>query len=113
MVARMEALVTPSVLQWARESAGLDLADVAKRLKATPDRIRSWEKGVSRPTWGQFSTLAQMYRRPTAIFYLDEPPSEPDTPPDYRTAKPGQGSSEVKFEWRRMHHVRGIALDLP
>jgi len=111
-VPRTEALVTPAVLKWARESAGFEVATVAKRLGAAPDRIHSWEKGLSRPTWGQFTRLAKMYRLPTAIFYLDEPPSEPDTPRDYRTGSARKRSPEIQFELRRMHQLRRIAIDL-
>jgi ribosome-binding protein aMBF1 (putative translation factor) len=39
--------VQPSVLQWARESAGLSHEDVASKLKRAPSDIHDWDSGTS------------------------------------------------------------------
>lgn len=70
MAERIEALVNPKILVWARKKTGFDLNGVAKRLKVKPERIESWEEGDSRPTINQAMQLAEIYRRPLSLFYL-------------------------------------------
>lgn len=85
-------MVEPSILQWARESAGLSLEDAAARVGINAargisgaDRLLALEteKGdVSRPV---LLRMAKIYRRPLVTFYLDEPPSRGDRGEDFRT----------------------------
>lgn len=44
-----------------------------------------WERGEAAPTIKTLETIADSYKRPLAVLYLSEPPSEPATPPDFRT----------------------------
>jgi len=85
--------VNPEVLRWARETSGLEVDEVAKRLKrkrVTLDTVLSWERGESSPSYAQLERLAyEIYRRPLALFFFPKPPQE-DTPkqsfrtlPDY------------------------------
>lgn len=78
--------VQPNVLSWARRTVGLDVNDVAKRLKRPATEIEAWESGSESPTYSQLEKLAyQIYKRPLAVFFLPEPPEE--TPPrkEFRT----------------------------
>lgn len=115
MPARVEALVEPSLLRWARESAGLDPELAAKRAGVKAERLESWEAGERRPTIVQLRKLAHIYRRPIAVFYLPEPPSDISTPKDFRRL-PGEvagvESPELRFEVRRAVTRREIALEL-
>src|SRR5438128_1859509 len=78
--------VNPKVLQWARERAGYSLDDVAEKLKKSTDVIEAWETGDQAPTYGQLETLAYtLYKRPIALFFFPEPPSEPEPNRSFRT----------------------------
>lgn len=79
-------VVQPAVLKWARESLGLTVHDVAKRLKKQPDLITAWEAGESFPTYSQLEKLAyDIYKRPIAVFFFPEPPAEKIHRKEFRT----------------------------
>ena len=84
MAARTEAPVTASVLRWARETLGLDLAHVAARAKVPSDTLADWEAGRQRPSVAKARALADLYKRPFAVFFLPEPPDDSRPPTDYR-----------------------------
>ncbi len=78
--------IQTSVLQWARESQGFSIDEVANRMKRDPAEITAWESGESAPTYVQLETLAyKIYKRPLAVFFLPQPPSEPDPEREFRT----------------------------
>lgn len=78
--------IQPSVMQWARESIGLSVEDVAERLARQPDDINRWESGAEAPTYVQLERLAyEVYKRPIAIFFLPEPPAEHRPQSEFRT----------------------------
>ncbi len=78
--------IQTSVLRWARESQGYSVEDVASRLKRDPAEIAAWEAGEASPTYVQLETLAyKVYKRPLAVFFLPEPPAEPDPEREFRT----------------------------
>ena len=70
--------INPEMLRWAREQAGYPTVEsVASRLKRPVADIEAWESGSQFPTWRQLERVARnVYRRPTAIFFLPSPPSE-------------------------------------
>src|SRR5437879_3892741 len=115
MAKRVEALVTPAVLKWARENDGRTPEFVAKKLKVTTEDVAAWEAGQSRPSLTQLRKLATLYRRPTAVFYLPAPPQGFQTLRDFRRA-PDSGrrkfSAELMYEMRRAQERRAIALEL-
>lgn len=81
------ALVTPEVLQWARNLDWISVEEIAQKLNVTVEKIYAWECGSEYPSLAQAKKLAKQYRVPFAFFYL------PDTPKkkkrldkvDYRT----------------------------
>lgn len=82
----------PSVLRWAREKLGMEPAHVAEKLGKhfkgiTPGLIASWEleHGAVEPTPAHIKKLAEIYKRPVAVFLLAYPPDENPPPPDRRT----------------------------
>jgi len=115
MAQRVEALVHPDLLVWARETAGLDAEVAAKKAGVKPERIAEWEAGQRRPTIKQLRALAWIYRRPIAVFYLPEVPEAEEMPKDFRRL-PGQvagvESSDLRFEIRKAGLRREIALEL-
>lgn len=77
---------TPSVLKWARESAGITLDDVAKKLNKSPEVIIKWESGESSPTYVQLERMAyELYKRPIALFFFPKPPNEISPKESFRT----------------------------
>ncbi len=108
-----EALVKRELLRWARDESGLTVEAAARKAKASPERLESWEEGKARPTVAQLRKLAKAYRRPLAVFYLPEPPAPLPTPRDFRrppTALPL--SPELRLAHREAVHRREIALEL-
>lgn len=87
-----KAYITPAVLKWARESARMtEEAAVAKMPRLTIERLREWENGSSQPTIRQAQILAKAYKRPFALFFLQEVPSDFHPLQDFRKS----GSKEL------------------
>ncbi len=82
------AIVTPSVLSWARKLDQFTLDEAAGKLKVPVESIQDWENGSTYPSLKQAKDLAKLYRVPFAFFFL---PNEPVGKPkrikkvDYRT----------------------------
>ena len=115
------AIVEPSVLQWARESAGFTIEDLAKRFKKDPGEILAWETENSdhKPFLGQLRDLANLYKRPLSDFYLPEPPQERPLPHDFRRS-PGDVAGiytpdlrkQLRFARERQELARALSEDL-
>ncbi|AEF86713.1 conserved hypothetical protein [Treponema primitia ZAS-2] len=86
-----EALpVNKEILKWARETIGMDIAEVARRVKKPAEIIKEWEDGISSPTYPMLENLAyNVYRRPVAVFFFPAVPEEKNTNADFRTL-PGE-----------------------
>jgi Zn-dependent peptidase ImmA (M78 family) len=115
MAGRVEALVKPELLIWARQKAGLDLHEAAKKVAIRPERLQSWEAGETRPTVKQLRKLGHVYKRPLAIFYLADPPLDFDAMRDYRRLPghiAGLGSTSLRLAIRQAQQRREIAIDL-
>lgn len=84
------APVTPSVMRWAREDAGLTEAEVGALARVDEDRVQQWESGGDRPTLGQLRLVADGLRRPVAFFLTPAPPGRhTEQPPDFRSRRHG------------------------
>jgi Zn-dependent peptidase ImmA (M78 family)/DNA-binding XRE family transcriptional regulator len=81
--------VNPSVLRWARETAGISIEDVARKLgskRITAETVTAWERGEGSPSYIQLENLAyQIYKRPLALFFFPEPPLEETPQQAFRT----------------------------
>ncbi|MDE1162312.1 MAG: ImmA/IrrE family metallo-endopeptidase [Acidobacteriaceae bacterium] len=89
---RLEEQVNPAILVWARESAGLDVQDAAKKLAlgdskeaSGTDKLLELERGARRPTRTQLNKIAKIYRRPLLAFYMAEPPKKAPRGEDFRS----------------------------
>jgi Zn-dependent peptidase ImmA (M78 family) len=114
-MARLEANPTPSVLVWARETSGLTTEIAATKADVSADRLAGWETGEQKPTFAQLRKLATIYKRPLAVFYLEEPPKGFAPMHDFRRAAEHAGlpnSPELTLEVRRAHDRREWALEL-
>ena len=111
----INANVEPSVLTWARNAAGYELDDVARRLKVDPQKLEAWESGQENPTISRLRKLAILYKRPIASFFLDEPPSEPPLPKDFRSLDPTQEMDyppELILAIRKARWTKDLAREL-
>ena len=79
--------ITAQVLAWAREEAGLTQGELAERTNLKVNWVKAWESAESCPTKGQFSTLVKVLKRPSALFFLPEPPVEAGMPTSLRSAQ--------------------------
>ncbi|WP_260684842.1 helix-turn-helix domain-containing protein [Rhizobium laguerreae] len=91
--------VNPSILRWARETAGLTVEDAADKLGigdargvAGSDRLVMLENGEVEPTRPQLIKMSTQYRRPLLTFYLAEPPAKAARGEDFRTVPDGVGA---------------------
>ena len=112
---RVEALVTPSVIKWAREQAKMSIDEAARKIKRSPADIQAWENGTLRPSIAQARKASEVYRRPLAVFYLPEPPKDFRTLRDFRTLPNNNlreysselalliRTAEYRQEWTREH----------
>lgn len=80
----------PAVLKWARQQAEWSEEVLASKLSAfwkdvTAQSVRNWENGAELLTPAQIRRLAELYKRPTAVFLLAAPPDEIALPQDRRT----------------------------
>ncbi len=89
--------VKPDILRWARETAGYDLVEAARRiqLNATKsssgaDRLAALEAGDGEPSLTLLNRMAKQYHRPLLTFYLPQVPRKADVGQDFRTL-PEQG----------------------
>jgi hypothetical protein len=100
------AYVTPSVLRWAREAAGLDLVDAAHKLDIPWFRLEMAEEGEDLLTLRQAERAAEVYDRPLALLSLPEPPQ--DEPPEAQFRRlPGAPKPPWPAEMRSLaRHVR-------
>jgi transcriptional regulator with XRE-family HTH domain len=62
----------------------LDPESVARKLKIHPETIQLWEGGAEKPTLAQLRRLADIYKRPLAVFYLPERPRDFQPLKDFR-----------------------------
>lgn len=98
--------VSPQVLRWARETAGLSLEEAAPRLGFKPsrkgapvDRLAALEAGEADPSRAQVVRASKAYRRPLITFYLPAPPPAAPGITDFRTLpEPGHGRAEANLQ---------------
>lgn len=116
MAKSVKALVKKELLVWARTTAGyrsVDEAAVAGRL--TAEKLSAWEAGEDRPSVPQLRKLADLYKRPLAVFYLAEVPDGFMVLRDLRRL-PGMEmrrmSPNLLLEIRRASQRRALALEL-
>jgi len=75
-MATPQVTVNPKTLQWARKTASASEEQAARKVGVSVERIRAWESGEEKPTVAQLRHLADLYKRPLALFLLDEVPKD-------------------------------------
>lgn len=80
------ANVNHTMLSWARNRAGLTVADMAKSISTKDNKISDWENGEKQPTFKQAIKFAKRAGVPFGYLFLSEPPVNIPLPiPDLRT----------------------------
>lgn len=117
MAKRIRAKIKPEIISWARKSAGFTEDAAAKKINVKPERLLAWESEEDDlyPTISQLRNMARVYKRPLAVFYLQEEPLGFQVMRDFRRL-PGTGlrfySPELTLEIRSAQQRRELALEL-
>src|SRR5262245_33179789 len=109
------ALVKPSLLVWARDRSGLKSEQAAAKLQIDVATLERWETGEERPTIAQVRRLGEVYKRPLAVFFLQEPPTDFDAQREFRRlpgVTPQNESSEMRLALRTALFRREAAREL-
>ena len=115
MARSIPAPVKPSVLQWARRSIDLTEVAASRKIGVPDERVAAWESGDETPTIAQLRKAAEVYKRPLAVFFLADPPTDFDTLRDFRRldgADAGAWSPALHDDFRRAHEQRDAVLEL-
>lgn len=108
MAAAKPAPVTPSVIGWALSEDGREPSALAERLEVDEETLHAWLTGDARPSTGQVTKLADLLRRPRALFFLPAPPEGAALPVTYRHP-PGADrdvSQNARLQVRRSRRVQ-------
>ncbi len=111
-----ELEVSPSVIKWARITAGYSSQDVGDHLGVSGELVEEWEKSPHQVQLRvtQLENLAHFFRRPLAAFLMTDPPVELAPPTDFRrvVGQPRPFSPNLRLAIRRTRRLQSIAHDL-
>jgi hypothetical protein len=83
------AQINSRVLVWARETAGLSVAEklgLKDSARATAaEKLSAMEQGGREPGQTTLQKVASVYRRPLIAFYMSQPPKRGERGEDFRT----------------------------
>jgi Zn-dependent peptidase ImmA (M78 family)/transcriptional regulator with XRE-family HTH domain len=99
--------ITPPVLAWAIKEDGRSPGELAEKLKVDRSILDQWTDGDSLPTVGQVTKLAEVLRRPRALFFLPRPPAAATLPASFRHP-PGDDRLIGAAARRRVRQARRI-----
>lgn len=111
------ANINPKILVWARQTSGYSLEDAARKIgrEFPPERLLNWETGEEQVTVAKLRELSRIYKRPLAVFFLQEVPRDFPVPRDFRRLPgevAGQYSPKLLNEIRQAYARREVALEL-
>ena len=117
MARGIPAIVTPEVLQWARDLDRITIDEIAQKLNVDAAKVSAWENGNEHPSLTQAKKLAKQYRVPFAFFYLPDVPKRAKRleKTDYRTFGNWgfpEMSRELRWFLRDIEDRRDIMIDL-
>lgn len=108
--------VNPKVLTWAREErfGKASLSDVAKKIDVDTVDLTQWEQDGKGIPFGALETLAKVYKRQTAVFFLPDTPQKTKKIKDCRNlANGGQDfSPDTLLAIRRAERYLEVAREL-
>ncbi len=77
-------LVKPEIMIWARETAGLTLAEAAHKIRIAEERLTKIEQGKETISHALLRKISKHYMRPEAAFYLNYIPGKSNYGADFR-----------------------------
>jgi Zn-dependent peptidase ImmA (M78 family) len=84
--------VNPTILRWARETAGINIDDACRKLGINEtqeltarERLLVLEEGTVEPSRPMLVKMAKQYHRPLITFYMEEPPIKGERGQDFRS----------------------------
>ena len=87
-----------------REISGYTVAEVAKKLRTTEDKIKSVEEGKGKLILTQIKKLAEIYKCPLAAFFSDRIPPLPHLT-DFRINRDKRLTPQVYLAKRRAYYL--------
>lgn len=115
MAERVQALITPAVLVWAREQRGIPPEAAADKIGISLEKLIACEMGNDHLSIPQLRAAADTYKRPMAVFYLKEVPRPVRAEvPDFRRLPDAEErpSAELLLEMRRIREKQEAAASL-
>lgn len=103
-----EVPITPEVLSWAIKQSGHDEETVASKLNVPVEEVRRWIFGEARPLKTKFRRLAEILKRPTALFFLPEPPQLDHSPIAFRHPTDSDRNQLNPKELRYIREIRRL-----
>ncbi len=100
--------ITPAVLEWAIEQAGLDPAGFAEAARFDVDTVLEWLSADAQPTKTQLNKIATVLKRPTAFFLLPDPPRDVAVPAAFRRPAGRSQHKATKTEIEAVARARRI-----
>jgi Zn-dependent peptidase ImmA (M78 family) len=79
-----KAPINRAILRWARESLSIGIDKAAKTAAVKNEVYQQWEEGEALPTISKLRNLANLYKRPLAVFFMPQIPEESPLPKDFR-----------------------------
>lgn len=108
LVPRTDVPITGSVLRWAIEESAWTEDELADRLSVDVDELRAWEEGQALPSKTEFNNLVQALKRPSALFFMPEPPTAESITAEFRSAPGLQGHKLTEEESRTLRKAAGV-----
>ena len=98
---KLEAPITPAVLEWAIAESGLSIADLALGVGVDENEVRRWISKESRPGITELKHVAGKLHRQVAVFLLPRPPTSQRLQVQFRHPVGAQRRRELNAEERR------------
>ena len=76
--------INPKILAWARIESGLEIDEVLSALEIDHPTYQLWEKFGNNVPFSKIKTLAKIFQRQTALFFLPSVPEKSKRPMDNR-----------------------------
>lgn len=110
----MKVDINPKILIWAREERGMSTTYVADKLKLEVSDLNQWEHNGKDILFGSLESVAKLYKRQTAVFFLSDVPAKVKKPKDCRNLAVDGGifSTETMLAIRRTERYLHTAREL-
>ncbi len=93
--------IQPEILVFMRQSSGMSVEEVAKKLKFSKSEYLNIEEGDNPISQNDLVHLADIYKRPLIAFYSVDKTKAPEMPHDYRLNRDKKIPSEVFLAKRK------------